>query len=57
MQIKEKSGGGGGGGGGRWLGDGCEPRIEVIVKMQKKKNKSGWRWGGRGGVGRRCGEG
>ena len=27
---------------------GCEPRIEVIVKMQKKSGR-GWVWGGGGG--------
>ena len=37
MQIK-KSGVGRGGGGGGQVG-GCEPRIEVIVKMQKKQKK------------------
>ena len=38
------SGPGGGGGG---VQGGCEPRIEVIVKMQLKKHQ---RWGsGRGG--------
>ena len=31
---------------------GCDRRIEVFVKIQKKKN-----WGGRGGVGRGSGEG
>ena len=37
----------GGGGGGRGRGQGgCERRIEVFMKIQKKKN-----WGGRGGWG------
>ena len=41
---------GGGGSGGQWEGSGwggqggCERRIEVFVKIQKKKN-----WGGVGG--------
>ena len=48
----------GGGGGGRWGGrwgigvggqSGCERRIEVFVKIQKKKNFFGG--GGRGGGG------
>ena len=30
---------------------GCEPRIEVIVKMQKKVGRRGL-WGGGGGRGR-----
>ena len=30
---------------------GCERRIEVFVKIQKKKNLGGGRWGGRGPVG------
>ena len=36
-------GGGGGGVGGVWLGGqgGCERRIEVFVKIQKKKNRGG----------------
>ena len=42
-------GGGGSGGGGEvglvgWGQDGCERRIEVFVKIQKKN------WGGGGGV-------
>ena len=53
-------GGGGvrsGGGGGVGLGGqgGCERRIEVFVKIQKKKfgggGGGGGRWGGRGRVG------
>ena len=36
---------GGGGGGGEW--GGCEPTIEVAVKMQKKKIQGvGVGWGG-----------
>ena len=30
---------------------GCERRIEVFVKIQKKKFWGGGRWGGRGPVG------
>ena len=53
-------GGGGGGGGGGWgVGfggqSGCERRIEVFVKIQKKKfGGGGWgvRGGGVGGWGR-----
>ena len=48
----------GGGGGGWWVGvglggqSGCERRIKVFVKFQKKKKFGGWGWGGRwGGVG------
>ena len=46
--------GGGGGGGGVWLGgqDGCERRIEVFVKIHKKKISGG---GGGGGEGVRWG--
>ena len=40
MGVGEGSVGAGGGGGGQ---GGCERRIEVFVKIQKKK------WGGRGG--------
>ena len=37
---------------------GCEPRIEVIVKMQRKKVGLCWSCGGGGGVvGRRVGWG
>ena len=48
--------GGGGGGGGSGSGDqgGCERRIEVFVKIQKKKNFGGGggeEGGGRGRVG------
>ena len=49
-------GGGGLGGGGRWGGGqgrgqgGCERRIEVFVKIQKKKNLGGGGWVG-GSVG------
>ena len=62
MKIKKKKfGGGGSGGGGRGVSGrgrvgggqgGCERRIEVFVKIQKKKNffrGGGVRWGG--GVG------
>ena len=48
---KKNDGGGGGGGGGRVLGgqDGCEQRIEVFVKIQKKNFFC--RGGGGGGGG------
>ena len=53
MKIQKKDfffGGGVGGwgvGGGRGMGQGgCERRIEVFLKIQKKKN-----WGGGGGSG------
>ena len=40
---------GGGGGGGRGMGQGgCERRIEVFVKIQKKKKFGGGGSGGRG---------
>ena len=46
-------GGGGGGGGGGWSQSGCEQRIEVFVKIQKKKiGGGGGGGGGRGGLGR-----
>ena len=53
MKIQKKMGRGGGvgcvGSGGRvWGQDGCERRIKVFVKIQKKKNCGG---GGGGGVG------
>ena len=55
---KKKLGGGGrvgpllGGGGVRVGGqDGCERRIEVFVKIKKKKIFFGWVGGGRGGGG------
>ena len=64
MKIQKKKFGGGRGGGsvggsgsGWGLGgqSGCERRIEVFVKIQKKKIFffwGGWgRWGGRGRVG------
>ena len=43
-------GGGGGGGGGEGGGSqgGCEQRIEVFVKIKKKKNLLGRVWGGGG---------
>ena len=46
-------GGGGGGSGGRVLGgqDGCERRIEVFVKIPKKKNGGVGVWGRVGGGG------
>ena len=47
MKIKKKMGGGGGqvgGGGGGGVRVGCERRIEVFVKIQKKK------FGGPGGI-------
>ena len=53
IQKKKKIGGGVRGGGGVGLGggqDGCERRIEVFVKIQKKK------WG-EGGGGRSGGSG
>ena len=31
------------------MDSGCERRIEVFVKIQKKKNGGGGRWGGVGG--------
>ena len=62
MKIKKKKHfflGGGGGGGGRWgvgLGgqSGCEQRIEVFVKIKKKKKiygGGGGRWGEGSGEG------
>ena len=49
VKIQEKNylgGGGSGGGGSGWGGqDGCERRIEAIVKIQKKKNGGGVRGG------------
>ena len=51
---------GGGGSGGQWEGSGwggqggCERRIEVFVKIQKKKNLGG---GGVGGLGGGLGSG
>ena len=58
MKIQKKNWGGGLGGG-RWgvgVGgqSGCERRIEVFVKIQKKKNLGG---GGSGGGGRWGGSG
>ena len=57
MKIQKKFFWGGGVGGwvGLWGQSGCEPRIEVFVKIQKKKNfffggGGGW-GGGRWGVG------
>ena len=54
--IVQKKNLGGRGGVGVGLGgqSGCERRIEVFVKIQKKKNMGGGRggrWGGRGWVG------
>ena len=58
MKIQKKifflGGGGSVGGVEVGLGDqsGCERRIEVFVKIQKKKKLwGGGRWGGRGRVG------
>ena len=60
MKIQKKNfffgggvGGGGGGGVGVGLGgqSGCERRIEVFVKIQKKKNLGGGGLGGGGLVG------
>ena len=47
-----RGGGGGGGGGGRGRGQGgCEQRIEVFVKIQKKNIFFlGGGWGGIGGT-------
>ena len=51
-------GGGVGGGGGRGRGQGgCERRIEVFVKIQKKKNFLGGGSGGRGSGGQFEGSG
>ena len=62
MKIQKKNffflggGVGRGGSGGQWEGSGwwgqggCERRIEVFVKIQKKNWGGGVRWGG-GGVG------
>ena len=56
MKIQKKFRGGGSGGSG-WGGgqDGCERRIEVFVKIQKKKNfflgGGGRGWGGGRGEG------
>ena len=44
--MEKNSGGGGGGGSGLGGQGGCERRIEVFVKIQKKKIGGG----GRGGV-------
>ena len=55
IQKKNLGGGGVGGSGGHWEGSGwgggggqggCERRIEVFVKIQKKKNFFGGRGGG-----------
>ena len=50
---KEKIGGSAGGRRVGWGGQGgCERRIKVFVKIQKKRGGRGVRWGGRvGGVG------
>ena len=48
--FKESTGGGGGGGSGFGGQDGCERRIKVFVKIQKKKLGGGG--GGGGGSGR-----
>ena len=47
MKIQKKMGGGGVGLGWGGVTGGCERRIEVFVKIQKKK----WVGGGRVGVG------
>ena len=39
-QVGGGGGGGGPGGGGGW--GGCEPRIEVILKMQRMQKRRGW---------------
>ena len=58
MKIQKKNLGGGWGGGGRWGGrwgvglggqSGCERRIKVFVKIQKKKIGGGGVWGVGGG--------
>ena len=52
MKIKKKNfffGGRGGGGVGLGGQGGCEQRIEVFVKIQKKKNLGGGGGGGGGG--------
>ena len=60
MKIKKKELWGGGVGSGGWVWGvqcGCERRIEVFMKIQKKKLRGGFRgggggsvWGGGGGV-------
>ena len=52
MKIQKKKFGGGGGDRGRGQG-GCERRIEVFVKIPKKKNFFFW-GGGREGGGGQC---
>ena len=53
----KKSGGGAGRGDAGWRDQGgCEPRVEVIVKMKKKVGR-GVRSGGGGTVGARSGGG
>ena len=52
MKIKKKNYGGGVCGGvGLGGQSGCERRIEVFVKIQKKKLGGGGGWGGGGGSG------
>ena len=56
FRFRGGGGGGGGSGGGRvgvgFLGQGgCERRIEVFAKIQKKKNSGGGGGGGGGRVG------
>ena len=52
MKIqKKKLVGSGGEGSGLWGQDGCEQRIEVFVKIQKKKIGGGVLGGGGGGGG------
>ena len=49
LKIYLKSTGGGGGGGSGWgVQDGCERRIKVFVKIQKKKKNFFWGGGGSG---------
>ena len=65
MKIQKKIWGGGGGRGRGWWGvavglggqSGCERRIELFVKIQKKKNFFFLGGGGRGGRGGRRGGG
>ena len=49
VKIRKKMGGGGVGGSGWGDQGGCERRIEVFGKIQKKKHLGGGGWGGEGG--------
>ena len=58
MKIQKKIGGGRWEGGSGWWGEGqggCERRIKVFVKIQKKKNIFFFFLGGGGGRGRGLG--